>query len=89
MFPATFASSFGVISTIALWMFVFNSSIVCGLLLQTLPFKLPHKQKSQVDILGDRGGHKTVEIVGLRSSPKASWTYGIENREVCAVAPSC
>ena len=25
----------------------------------------------------------------VRSSPKASWTYDIENREVCAVAPSC
>ena len=86
MFPATFANSFGVISTISLRMLVLNSSIVCGLLLWTLPFKLPHKQKSQVDRSGDLGGHKTVETVC--SSPKGLWTYDIENREVCAVAPS-
>ena len=75
MFPETFANSVGVIYAMVFRMFVFNSSTVCGLLLQTLPFKLPHKQKSQVDRFGDLGGIKPVETV--RYSPKASRTYDI------------
>jgi hypothetical protein len=63
---------------------VLSASAVRGLFLYTFRFKLPHRQKSQIDRLGERGGHKPWPVICSPSN-----TSHRRCIELCAVALSC